>query len=238
VKEKDLAFDRSKHVCYSKMVKKGVKKYLKEHYPEENTDALFEKIQLKYVEYLQDQPDLGGKKSGHNRKGGTYDCFLIFACYEVLERKMPVDDVYNLVNSMFLPPFEKLGKIFNLNHKWTLKLMDSIIQSVAREDAETLKSGAEGYITIAEPFDPEQGIRYRFERCPIAEFAKKHGFEEIMPAMCNGDFPAMELVHGKLIRKHTCANSDVCDYQMVGDRSPLLKEHPQKTDAQGYFYSE
>ncbi len=46
-----------------------------------------------------------------------------------------------------------------------------------------------------------------------------------MPAFCNGDYPAMDLMHAGLIRKHTCANSNVCDYWIVGDESPYFKEH-------------
>ena len=71
-----------------------------------------------------------------------------------------------------------------------------------------------------EPFDPKTGIHYRFEQCPIAEFAKAHDLLEIMPAICNGDYPAMELLHAGLIRTTTCANGNVCDYWIVGDKSP------------------
>ena len=89
-----------------------------------------------------------------------------------------------------------------------------------------------------EPFDRNTGIRYRFEQCPIAEFAKAHDLLEIMPAFCNGDYPAMELLHAGLIRTTTCANGNVCDYWIVGDKSPYLKKYPKKTDEQGYFYNE
>ena len=95
-----------------------------------------------------------------------------------------------------------------------------------------------GYRMYAEPFDPDTGIHYRFEQCPIAEFAKAHDLLEIMPAMCNGDYPAMELLHAGLIRKTTCANADVCDYWIVGDQSPYLREYPKQTDARGYIYNE
>ena len=47
----------------------------------------------------------------------------------------------------------------------------------------------------------------------------------------------MEYINAALIRKHTCANSDVCDYLIVGDESKTAKEHPKKTDEQGYWYN-
>ena len=50
--------------------------------------------------------------------------------------------------------------------------------------------------------------------------------------------PAMELLHTGLIRTTTCANGNVCDYWIVGDKSPYLKKYPKKIDEQGYFYNE
>ena len=87
-----------------------------------------------------------------------------------------------------------------------------------------------------EPYSKD-GVRYHFDRCPVAEFAKAHGYLNIMPAFCNCDYPAMEYINAALIRKHTCANSDVCDYLIVGDESKTAKEHPKETDEQGYWYN-
>ncbi len=59
-----------------------------------------------------------------------------------------------------------------------------------------------------------------------------------MPAFCNSDYPAMEYINAALIRKNTCANSNVCDYWIVGDESETAKMHPMKTDAKGYWYND
>ena len=66
----------------------------------------------------------------------------------------------------------------------------------------------------------------------------KYGYLDIMPAFCNSDYPAMEYINAALIRKHTCANSDICDYWIVGDKSEEAKEHPKKTDEKGYWYND
>lgn len=42
-------------------------------------------------------------------------------------------------------------------------------------------------------------LLYRFDRCPIAEFAKTHGYLDIMPAFYNSDYPAMECINAALI---------------------------------------
>ena len=49
-----------------------------------------------------------------------------------------------------------------------------------------------------------------------------------MPAFCHGDYPAMEWMHAELIRKHICANSNVCDKWIVGDKSSYFKGYPKK----------
>ena len=42
MKEKDLIFDRTKHVCYSKAVKKVIQNRLKEHFSENEAEKLWE----------------------------------------------------------------------------------------------------------------------------------------------------------------------------------------------------
>ena len=84
------------------------------------------------------------------------------------------------------------------------------------------------------PFDKNKPIYYEFTECPTAEFAKKHNLLEVMPALCNPDFEAMECVHARLVRKTTCANGERCDYTICGDHDPYLKEHPEYRDEAGY----
>ena len=55
MREKDLSFDHTKHVCYTKNAKKCVQKLLRRYYDEATAAALWEKIQLQYCEYLKDE---------------------------------------------------------------------------------------------------------------------------------------------------------------------------------------
>ena len=84
------------------------------------------------------------------------------------------------------------------------------------------------------PFDADKPIYYEFTACPAAEFAKKHGLEVIMPALCNVDYASMELIHARLVRTSTCVDGCRCDYTICGDRDPYLKEHPEYRDEAGY----
>lgn len=235
MKENELIFDREKHVCYSEAVKKVIQDRLKKQFPEQEAEKLWEKIQQKYVEYLKTLPYLGGTKDTHNSFGGTYDCIALFAYYETLDRKPSIQEIYEMNNEILLPPFQRLGKLFNINHSWQLRLLNLVFATTAKRDLKKEGTCPTGYVMRTEPFDPETGIHYRFERCPIAEFAKANNLLEIMPAICNGDYPAMELLHAGLIRKTICTTGSKCDYWIVGDKSPYLKKHPKNVDENGHF---
>ena len=57
---------------------------------------------------------------------------------------------------------------------------------------------------------------------------------DILPALCNGDYVAMELMHAKLVRRTTCGNGIVCDYAIYGDKDERLKVHKEYVNAEGY----
>lgn len=63
------------------------------------------------------------------------------------------------------------------------------------------------------------GVSYHFTRCPIADFCRAHGYEEINPVLCDIDYDTCRMMHGELRREHTlAAGGALCDYWMVGDR--------------------
>ena len=82
--------------------------------------------------------------------------------------------------------------------------------------------------------DINKPIYYEFTACPAAEFAKRFGFTDIMPALCNVDYASMELLHAKLVRTTTCVDGCRCDYTICGDKDPYVKEHPEYRDENGY----
>ena len=206
--------------------------------PKQNGHVSNKSIEEQYAQYLKELPYIGGKKSIHNGEGGTYDCIFLFALYEALNHKPTMQDIYDLNCSVFLPSFEKLKKwkFIDANHALILRIIYFVFRVAAwigRKDRKT----ETGFIMCVEPFVKTEGIHYRFDRCPIAEFAKAHHLLHLMPSLCNGDYPAMEDLHATLIRKNTCANGDVCDYWIVGDKSEIAKTHPRKTDDAEYWYN-
>ena len=234
MKEKDLPFDRTKHAVYTGNAKKCVRDLLRRHYDEQTTESLWEKIQLQYCEFLEDEPALGGVKITTS----IYDPILIFAWYKVIPDKPALEDVQQDVFKSFMGNFETLGKIFDLNRRLDNRLAGRIFKKTSdiriKEIVQYPASFRMGFFS----YDKEKGIvRYSFTRCPNAEFAKRHHMENVLPLMCNCDHLAMQKIHACLIREGTCVTADCCDYCIVGDRDPLAKEYELVRSGNGLLLS-
>ena len=84
MKNRDLPFDRSCHVLYFRPCKKEIRAKIALHYPEEERETVWEKVQRQYAVFLSDwRTDLSGSKNFHNGAGGTYDCIAIMSYYTV-----------------------------------------------------------------------------------------------------------------------------------------------------------
>ena len=229
MKDNELQFDRKCHVLYSKSCKKEIQKKIALHFPPDKCDEVWESVQKQYTDFLSDwRTDLGGKKNFHNGKGGNYDCIALMAYYSVCKSVASLAEIEEMEGNLFLGAFRKM-KFADCNKPFFKKLMYKSFQNAKRQ----CDKWGDLKMNIA-PFDENKPIYYEFTACPTAEFAKKHNLTEVMPALCNPDFEAMECVHARLVRKTTCANGDKCDYTIVGDRDEYLKEHPEYRDEQGY----
>ena len=155
---------------------------------------------------------LGGKKNFHNGAGGTYDCIAIMSYYDVCRSVTSFREIEEIEENLILPSFRKL-QFAGCNKPFWRKLMYKAFTRA--------KSGCDrwhDYEMNVAPYNKDKPIYYEFTACPAAEFAKKHGMTDIMPALCNVDYASMELIHAKLVRTSTCADSCKCDYNIVGDR--------------------
>ena len=71
MKDNELQFERSCHVLYSGPCKKEIRARIAQHYPEAEREAVWERVQRQYVDFLSNwRTDLGGKKNFHNGSGG------------------------------------------------------------------------------------------------------------------------------------------------------------------------
>ncbi len=229
MKEKDLDIDLTCHVVYSKECKKEIKKVIEKHYNERERTLIWKKVQTKYVEFLKSfRTDLGGKKNFHNCKGGTYDCIAIASYYVVCKDKTSLEELETIEKNILLPSFKKL-KFVDINKPLFKKLM-----YIAFKKALCRCNKWNDYKMHLDDYNKEKPLSYDFTECPVARFAKENDLLEIMPAFCNPDYDAMELIHAKLIRKTTCSNGKMCDYVICGDKDPYIKGHKEYIDKIGY----
>lgn len=234
MREKDLPFDRTKHMVYTNNAKKCVQKLLHRYYDEQTAARLWEKVQLKYCEYLKDEPALAGLKITTS----IYDPILIFAWYAVVPDKPALEEVQQDIYRSFFGSFGVMGKVFNLNRKPDNRLAASIFQKANDIRVEEIKKFPESFRMGCCAYEKEDGvIRYSFIQCPNAEFAKRHHMEDVLPVLCNCDHLAMQAIHASLIREGTCVTSDCCDYCIVGDRNPIAAEYELKTAENGLWVS-
>ena len=229
MKDRELQFDRSCHVLYSNACKKQIRKKIALHYPKADRAAVWEQVQLQYVRFLADmRTDLGGKKNFHNGKGGNYDCIALMAYYVVCRAVTSLAEIEDMEGALFLPAF-RLLRFVDCNKPFWKKLM---YRSFQRAKQQCDRWG--DYQMQLEPFAADKPIRYAFTVCPAADFARQHDLLEVMPALCNPDYTAMELIGARLVRTSTCACGSLCDYAICGSRDGYLAAHPEYRDAAGF----
>ena len=72
--------------------------------------------------------------------------------------------------------------------------------------------------------EQKRGSQCEINRVSVYDFAKKHGYENLTPALCKSDYKVFEPYHCKMIRYYTVADGDdYCDFWQVGDKSEAWK---------------
>ena len=134
MKDSKLQFDRSCHVLYSGACKKEIQAKIALHYPETEREAVWERVQLQYVEFLSDwRTDLGGSKNFHNGAGGTYDCIAIMSCYAVCRDVVSFREIEEIEENLILPAFRKLSRFVDCNKPFFKKLMYLAFQNAEKQ---------------------------------------------------------------------------------------------------------
>ena len=229
MKDSELKFDRSCHAIYSKQLKKKIRQCIAQHYPKEEREKVFEAFQMQFVDYLKDyRTDLGGKRNFHNGVCGTYDCIAMFSYYKVCKDATSFEEIERIAAELITDSFKGLGTYVNLNRKVYKYLMYNAFRK-AKKRCDRWKD----YDMRLNPYDNKKPLTYKFYSCPTSEFAREHGFLDVLPALCNSDYAAMEVLHAKLIRTTTLGRGECCDYAICGDKDPYVKEHPEYRDENG-----
>lgn len=93
------------------------------HYPAEEREAIWERVQQQYVDFLRNwRTDLGGKKNFHNGAGGNYDCIALMAYYVVCRDVTSLAEIEEMEGDLFLSAFRKM-KFVDCNRPLFKKLL-------------------------------------------------------------------------------------------------------------------
>ncbi len=152
----------------------------------------------------------------------------MFSYSRVCKEKTSFEEIEKMNEDLVLQSFDKL-RFADCNKSIYQHLMHFAFK-VAKEKCDRWQD----YQIEVEPFKKGKPIRYAFHTCPVADFAKENDLLDILPALCNADYVAMEKLHARLVRTTTCGNGTLCDYTIYGDQNPRLAYYPEYRDEQGY----
>lgn len=206
---------------YWKMIIPLVKKDLVRRFGKEEAASLIQKTDVVYRDMLNRADDIG---KDNPMASNLYEGLLFFALWEAADGKISVDDLREITRAvMQFPAMKLVGLFVNANRSGLEKL-----EKRMHKNAEWLEVHPQ-YKGVSWDFNFDktkhsEGFYYHFTRCPLNDFARREGYIEVLPVMCEIDLLSAELMHAKLIRKQTLASGgDCCDYWFVGDKSPSAK---------------
>lgn len=198
-----------------------VKKNLVRRFGKEEAASLIQKTDAAYRDMLNRADDIG---KDNPMASNLYEGLLFLALWEAADGKISVDDLREITRAvMQFPAMKLVGLFVNANRSGLEKL-----EKRMHKNAEWLEVHPQ-YKGVSWDFNFDktrhsEGFYYHFTRCPLNDFARREGYIEVLPVMCEIDLLSAELMHAKLIRKQTLASGgDCCDYWFVGDKSPSAK---------------
>jgi len=209
-------------------LKKGFIRYTKEHCPDE-ADRIIRKADELFPVLYAKAPDIGGAE---NNLAYNLDLMILaVSFYEASDHRIAGEAITEIAEQFFRRA-RFVRHLVNMNRPGQMKLIRNAMYKryipYAKLVEEKLAQGQWGntWRVRVNPRNTPEGICFDLVGCPLADYAKANGYEELLPCLCATDHLLAELIHAKLIRTHTCATgSDSCDYWYVGDRSETAKAY-------------
>ncbi len=194
-----------------------MKKYMVEQYGRAVTKRAYKKAPAIYRDMLNKVDDIG---FDNPMAGNIYMAFVLMAIWKAADGAIDPDSYRTVVRSLLTKSFAK-----NFIGKSDMNKLEDVQR--AKEKFRRMQAWADDHPQYKDKtwdfnFDESRhkdGSFYYFTRCPINDFARKHGYLEILPVCCELDHILTEASKGRLIREYTLATGgSICDYWIVGDR--------------------
>ena len=206
----------------TELIRKAFVSYAKDRFPDEANDII-RRADGMYPLLHGKAPDIGGDE---NLMAYNLDMMILAASfYEASDRRIGGPQILEIAGRVF-GKLSFLSKIVDVNRPWQMKLFRNAMYRRYVPYSELVeKKLAQGewgntWRVRVNPRNTDEGVCFDLVGCPLADFARENGYEQLLPYMCATDHLVAELMHAKLIRTHTCATgSSSCDYWYVGDRS-------------------
>lgn len=202
-------------------------------------DTVFEEIWNIYErDMLEHFPYVGGDDVSGT--GNLTQAYMLVAMGEYLKGcGMAMDEIGHLMTTAYERRVLKMpwlvrkimGKMFT-NPKMLNK-------TFLKKDAQNAANAAKnpGSFETETQIPPEEGYDFSYHNlvCPLANFARKYGYKEYMPYLCNLDYVMFGIVGVPLFREHTCMEEGgYCDFKLKTDARPMSYWPPVFSQGKGY----
>ncbi len=207
-------------------LKPAMMEVLKERKPAQ-AEELWITIENQYLAWKETEGNLGGKKN--MMSSNMLLCYAMCAFYDAIDRQFSEQDMEVFVNKV-------MGSTFRMLRHLDMNRLENnhVLMSLAYRYLENYTKKSDRYRDNAwgntwkvevNPENRNIGIAYHLHTCPLYDFAKKYGYMELLPYMCNTDSLVAEQFHARLIRHRVLSEGDdVCEYWYVGDKSIEAKK--------------
>ena len=178
-------------------------------------NAILTRTQTLYNSFIREAPAPGGMNLLRSQ---YYGGLSVFAFYEAMDRNVETDVLQEILWRMLLGggDIHKRTPIrFPFSGTRLQRLAYAVLQRYASFANKRVDSGRwiNTWKFAVNPEEHKNGISMPLMNCPVAAFAKKHGYEHLMPLFCGSDFKVAERYGMRLIREHTEADGfPDCDF--------------------------
>ena len=194
-----------------------IRRSLRKRYGQERAESALRNGKREYRNLLSRADELG---PGNPLAMNAYFAYVFAAVWLGSGKEIPSEEMGGVMADVLTSPLIRFYfGLTDLNRdekKW--------YREMKKYEAWYQKHGQEYPVNWEVHFDEtlhRDGTYYFFTRCPICEFCNREGIGELMPYLCATDRVMFRLQHGVLHREHTIADGGaVCDYWVVGDRTP------------------
>lgn len=193
-----------------------MKKGLREYYTKAEIKTFYKKATPIYKDLLSKVKGISDKNP---MAFNIITSFIIIAIWLASERKITPERMSEVIKkAMDFKPLKLYYGMIDMNTKKGVRTLENMM----KKNAAWAKNHPEDINTWDFHFNPElhkDGFYYHFTHCPIADFCREYGYEEINPVLCDIDYLTFGMIHSVLYREHTVAEGGgICDYWIVGDK--------------------